>query len=147
MENYVKKPLSKFKSRGEKVIKEQKKPRESWIECTLFPPKARPTRMYKHSVLRRQKLVASHNINDKILTPMKQTSSWLQMVLLGLLMDGGQWGALPSQKLASRQPLSSRHLSPNLSLQSAVQHGPCERHAPTKRNWSAIFSLPLPPLL
>jgi len=59
-----------------------------------------------------------------IFTPMKQTNSRLQMVLLGLLMDGGQYGERPSQKLASRQPLSSLHLSPKRRLHSAVQHGP-----------------------
>lgn len=55
---------------------------------------------------------------------MKHTNSRLQIVLFGLLMDGGQRGDLPSQKLVSRQPLSSLHLSPNLSLHSLVQHGP-----------------------
>jgi len=59
-----------------------------------------------------------------IFTPMKQTNSRLQMVLLGLLMDGGQYGERPSQKLASRQPLSSLHLSPKRRLHSAVQQGP-----------------------
>lgn len=59
-----------------------------------------------------------------ISTPMKQTNSRLQMVLLGLLMDGGQYGERPSQKLASRQPLSSLHLSPKRRLHSPVQHGP-----------------------
>lgn len=62
-----------------------------------------------------------------IFTPMKQTSSRLQMVLLGLLIDGGQYGERPSQKLASRQPLSSLHLSPKRRLHSAVQHGPWKR--------------------
>lgn len=57
---------------------------------------------------------------------MKQTNSRLQMVLLGLLMDGGQYGVRPSQKLASRQPLSSLHFSLNRRLHSVVQHGPCE---------------------
>lgn len=61
------------------------------------------------------------------LTPMKQTNSLLQMVLLGLLMEGGQKGPLPLQKLASRHPLSSLHLSPNLSSHSELQHGPCNK--------------------
>lgn len=60
----------------------------------------------------------------KQLTPIKQTSSSLQMVLLGLLIEGGHCGFLPLQKLASLQPLSSRHLSPNRSLQLFLQHGP-----------------------
>lgn len=48
------------------------------------------------------------------------------MVLFGLLIDGGHCGMCPSQKLGSRQPLSSRHLSPNFSVHAVVQHGPCD---------------------
>ena len=59
-----------------------------------------------------------------LLTPMKQTNSSLQIVLFGLLIEGGHCGPRPSQKLASRQPLSSRHLSPNFSSHVVVQHGP-----------------------
>lgn len=67
-------------------------------------------------------------IQYRKLTPIKQTNSSLHTVLLGLLMDGGQCGPRPSQKLESRQPLSSRHLSPNLSWHSDVQHGPCDHN-------------------
>lgn len=58
-------------------------------------------------------------------TPMKQTNSSLQTVLLALLLEGGHLGPEPSQKAESRQPLSSRHLTPYLSWQDSVQHGPC----------------------
>lgn len=58
------------------------------------------------------------------LTPMKQTNSSLHFVLFGLLTDGGHCGPRPLQKLASLQPLSSRHLSPNFSWHAFVQQGP-----------------------
>ena len=48
-----------------------------------------------------------------------------RLTLFGLLVDGGQLGDRPSQKDMSRQPLSSRHLSPFFRWQSCVQHGPC----------------------
>lgn len=59
------------------------------------------------------------------LTPIKHTSSSLHTVLFGLLIDGGQCGTLPSQKLASLHPLSSLHFTPNCNWHSFVQQGPC----------------------
>ena len=56
---------------------------------------------------------------------MKQTNSSLQTVLLGLLLDGGHLGPLPSHEAESRHPLSSRHLKLVRKLQSSVQQGPC----------------------
>ena len=67
-----------------------------------------------------------------LLTPMKQTNSSLQIVLFGLLIDGGHCGPCPSQKLASRQPLSSRHLSLNFSAHVVVQHGPWKKFSNIK---------------
>lgn len=67
----------------------------------------------------------NHDDEVKKHTPMKQTNSSLQTVLLALLLEGGHLGPEPSQKAESRQPLSSRHLTPYLSWQDSVQHGPC----------------------